>query len=247
MSNDDALHDLTQSEEGRRRLAAAHRYMQVGMCVNSVTHDINNHLGAIMAYAELLGMDHTAPEEMHMIEEIVEAVKRSSHLVEELTAIARKDRSEMTRCSTMDIARRVLGLRMYDLTLGRISVERELPAEGRLMTCNRPHVEQGLLYLLSNSLEAVLGTEKPVIRFSLTHEAEHVSFEVWDSGPGIPESQRESCFEPLMTTKGAPHLGLGLFSARRVAASHEGTLTYDPERGMRMRLPLRNGDLADRD
>jgi two-component system NtrC family sensor kinase len=245
IARDDPFRDLTQSESGQHRLAAAHRYTQVGMCVSSVTHDINNHLGAIMAYAELLGMDHTDPETARMVEEIVEAVKRSSQLIEDLTAVARKERPEMSRCMSLDIARRALDLRMYDLKMAKVKVEKCLPGEERLLTCDRPFLEQAILYLISNSLEALEGTESPVLRFTLAHDDGHAHFTVWDSGPGIPEDLREACFEPLVTTKGPPHMGLGLFTARRVVAKHRGTLTYSPENGMCLSLPLGDEDLKD--
>jgi C4-dicarboxylate-specific signal transduction histidine kinase len=237
----DHLRDLAETEQGRARLADAHRYTQVGMCVSSVTHDINNHLGAVMAYAELLGMEHGDSESVHMVEEIIEAVKRSSTLIEDLTAVARKERVDVTRVPSTDIARRALELRMYDLKMAGVRVERVFPDEARLLSCDRPKVEQALLYLLSNSLESVLGTEKPAVRFTLLHDESGACFEVWDSGSGIPESLGDACFEPLVTTKGPPHLGLGLFAARRIAALHDGSLVYTPGAGMRLTIPWRNG------
>ena len=239
---DDKLYGLAESEDGRHRLAAAHRYTQVGMCVSSVTHDINNHLGAVMAYAELLGMEHTDPETAHMVEEIIEAVKRSSALIEDLTALARKERDEVAKVSTLDIARRVVELRMYDMKIAGVRVSHHMPEEGRLLACERPKLEQALLYLISNSLDAIVGEESPTFRFTLEHTDEGAVFEVWDSGPGIPEDIGTSCFEPFVTTKGPPHLGLGLFAASRIVASHHGTLSYSPEKGMRLMVPWKNGD-----
>lgn len=234
----EALQGWVQSEDGRVRLAAAHRYTQVGMCVSSVTHDINNHLGAIMAYAELLGMDHTDPETAHMVEEIVEGVKRSSQLIEDLTAIARKDREEVAPSLATEIARRVLDLRGYDLKIAGVKVERELPEEAHLIACNRPQLEQALLYLISNSLDALNGQDAKVLRFTLAYEGNQACFRVWDSGPGIAADECEACFEPLVTTKGPPHMGLGLFTARRVAEAHGGGLSYSAELGMCLCVPL---------
>ena len=74
------------TDAGREKLTLLFRYAQIGRCVNSVTHDVNNYLGAIMAYAELIGLDAQLPDDsQRMIGEIVSAVRKSSDLINNLT------------------------------------------------------------------------------------------------------------------------------------------------------------------
>ncbi|MCH7892107.1 MAG: bacillithiol biosynthesis cysteine-adding enzyme BshC, partial [Gemmatimonadetes bacterium] len=69
------------------------KYGQVGRCVNSVTHDVNNYLGAILAYAELVSLDPgTSEDSKRMLSDIVEAVRKSSGLMSTLTSIARPEK-----------------------------------------------------------------------------------------------------------------------------------------------------------
>jgi two-component system, NtrC family, sensor histidine kinase HydH len=63
-------------------------------------------------------------------------------------------------------------------------------------------------------------------------------FSVEDSGPGVPESERERMFEPFMTTR-VDGTGLGLAIVREIAEAHNGTVRYEPGRqGARFTVEL---------
>lgn len=236
----DGLVDLN-AEDGYDRLARLYRYAQVGRCVSSVTHDMNNFLGAIMAYAELIGMDTPLEgESARMLHEIVDGVKKCSGLVNDLTAIARKERRDVSLVNPSDLVRRTLNLRRYDFRVGQIEIaESYAPDLGDLIV-DRPRLEQAVIYLLNNALEAVLGTEGAAVRIDVMKEPGFAVVVIGDSGAPIAPAFRERMFEPFVSTKSGEHIGLGLAIARRTAEYHDGTLVYDPGRGFVLTLPMKN-------
>lgn len=227
-----------ESEDGRQRIARLFRYAQIGHCVNSVTHDVNNFLGAIMAYAELIGMESPLNQEsLRMIDEIMGAVRKSSTLVNNLTAIARKERPNVNLVDPAQLVERVIDLRRYDLKASQIAIESRYEANLPMLVCDQPKVEQALMYILSNAVEELRTAEHRLIRVRVSPHGTGAAIEIWNSGRVIPEEHREAIFQPFFTTKEDDHLGLGLAVATDLARLHRGELVYDPEKGFILRLP----------
>ncbi|MBN2307934.1 MAG: HAMP domain-containing histidine kinase [Candidatus Hydrogenedentes bacterium] len=233
-------HELGPSEI-RSRVLNACKYAQVGQCVSSVTHDVNNMLGAIMAYAELIGLEEgLSAEAARMITEIVGAVRNASGLVNNLTDIARKQRPDVRVVSPDKLVARVLDLRRYDTKVARINVSASLPEGLGTLTADLPMLQRALMFLIGNAIEAVAEADSRHIRIAVTQSDDAYEFTVSDSAPPIEEGLRARMFEPFFTTKGDPHLGMGLPLAREAAEHHEGQLVYDADRGFVMRLPKAN-------
>lgn len=226
------------SAEGLARLSRLYRYAQVGRCVSSVTHDVNNFLGAIMAYSELIGMDQNiSPESKRMLQEIVNGVSRCSNLINNLTSVARKERTETMMLPLATIVEKVVDLRRYDMKAARIKCDLDIQADMSCGAYDRAKLEQALIYIVTNAIEAVALLPRREIK--ITTYATDDSFEVsiWDSGPVIDESLRDHLFDPFFSTKDEDHVGLGLYSARETALLHGGSLEYEPDRGFVLTLP----------
>ncbi len=229
--------DLT-SPEGQRRLHKMFRYAQIGRCVSSVTHDVNNYLGAILAYAELIELDsELTKESSRMVQEIIGAVRKSSALINNLTDVARKERPDVRAVDPLQLIHRVLDLRRYEIKLSQIDLKSESPDAMPTLQIDLPKVEQALVYLVNNLIEALADEECRQARVHAVVGDGWVEFEFWNSGPAIPVELREAVFEPFFTTKAGEHVGLGLTVARETAHQHNGDLVYSPERGFVFRIP----------
>lgn len=250
-SSDGALGKAdTGSNDFRERVTLSHRYGQVGRCVSSVTHDVNNFLGAIMAYAELIGLDETlSADAQGMVEEIVGAVRKSSSLINNLTDVARRDRPDVRIVDPGAVVERALDLQRYDLKTAHIDVQSTSAPDLPPIPVDLPRLQRAIMALILNAKEAVEGKDVREIRVtSGPVEAETENAEgngllevaIWNSGPPIAEDLRERVFEPFFTTKGEDHLGLGLSAARATLHLHDGELTYCPERGFVARMPKFN-------
>ncbi|HNV21439.1 MAG TPA: HAMP domain-containing sensor histidine kinase [Candidatus Hydrogenedentes bacterium] len=236
------LADIFADSDMRERFARFYRYAQVGRCVSSVTHDVNNYLGAILAYAELLSLESGQTDESRrMLEEIMTAVRRSSRLVSSLTDIARRERPDLRVVSPRDLLESVLDLRRYDLKMVRVDLETIYQEDLPQISVDLPKLQQALIYLLSNAIEAVEGEKDRRIKVSVSAGTATVEFCFWNAGGAIPEAVRARLFEPFFTTRGGGHLGLGLWTARHNLRAFRGDVTYDPARGFSAVVPQESG------
>jgi signal transduction histidine kinase len=226
--------DLT-SPEGEAGFAQLFRYAQVGRCTNAVTHDINNLLGAAMAYAELIGLDKELPPgARRMLGEIIEAVSKGSALIGHLTAVARPDRPTVTTVRPDDLVQRAVYLRQYDFRQAKIDIEVDVAPGLPSLLVDLPKAQMALVYLLFNAQEALDGiTGVRQVRVTATpcDDAEGVQFRVWNSAPPVPEPERGRLFAPFNTTKAGFHFGYGLAAVKAIAEYHAGAVTYDPAHG----------------
>jgi signal transduction histidine kinase len=218
-------------------LRTLYRYAQVGRCVSSVTHDTNNLLGAISAYAELIGLDESlSPDARRMLQEILSGVNRCSDLINTLTSVARKERRDVLMMPLSLLVDRVLDLRRYDMKAARIKLSTSLATGMPSRSYDRAMIEMALIYLITNAIEALEHEQFREIKVGTRIADGETEVSIWNSGPPIESSVQERIFEPFFTTKGAGHPGLGLYLAREAAQAHGGNLTYDREHGFVMTL-----------
>lgn len=226
-----------QSEDFQEKVLSLFRSGQVGLCVNAVAHDLNNVLGAITAYSDLMSLDASLSEESaQWVSKISEATEKCSTMVSTLTAIARPAHPDTSVIEVREFAERVIDIRLYSFRTAKVSLETEFEPGVSSLVADLPQVELAILYLLANALEAAEGGADARVRMSVRNDADMVAFEFWDSGPGIAEGERETIFEAFYTTKGGDHLGLGLLFARQVARRHGGDLVFDEDKGFVLRL-----------
>ena len=200
--------------------------------MNAVAHDINNYMGGVTAYAELvLRSEGLGTEPRRMLNEIVNSAGRCAGLVSSLTTVARKEKPSTDAVDPIDLLNQALMLRLFELRRDSVKVETKLPEEMGVIAGDTAKLQMAILCLLMNAHEAAVEVERRLVRVGLEEKGEGVEYVVWDSGPEIPEDRREMIFDPLFTTKGPPHVGLGLSVVRACAALHGGHIRYTPERG----------------
>ena len=230
-----------EADSTRERYIRMYRYAQIGRCVSSVTHDVNNYLGAIMAYAELVGMDGSlSAESKRMLSEIIGAVRKSSSLVNNLTDVARKERPDVRIVDPANLMERVLDLRRYDMKVGHVALVTEYePALGNFAV-DLPKMQQAFMYLVSNAIEALEPAKIKRLEIRVCRDGDSVSFSFRDSAQPIAVDCREKMFEPYFTTKDTNHVGLGLTIARATVEDHDGDLHYSSDEGFVIRIPIEN-------
>ncbi|APX23011.1 MAG: PAS domain-containing sensor histidine kinase [Rhodobacteraceae bacterium] len=114
--------------------------------------------------------------------------------------------------------------------------------EEALRVCGVPgHVQQIVMNLVQNAIDAVDGVPDPAVRIDLDRAAGMARLTVSDNGPGIPEAQRAAVFDPFFTTKPVGKgTGLGLSISAKIADEHGGQLSLLPGPGavFLLELPL---------
>ncbi|WP_093448407.1 sensor histidine kinase [Pseudooceanicola nitratireducens] len=114
-----------------------------------------------------------------------------------------------------------------------------------LVTGTPGHIQQIVMNLVQNAMDAVRGLEDPQVHLSITREGDTAVLEVRDSGPGVADENRDAIFDPFFTTKPVGQgTGLGLSISHKIAEEHGGSLTLGPGPGGCFRLELPIGGKA---
>lgn len=215
------------------------RYLQAGRRVRSVVHDLNNHLGAIFSYSELLQTEvELNDEQKHYFHSILHAIQQSTELMNSFADIVQLKETRKVRSSLSAMLNDVLNLFHYDLKRHGISLKLNVDEDLPELRVDRPGLMQALAHLITNAIENVFNEPIKHIEMGLVADDKEVLFRVKDSGQTVPEPER--IFESGYTTKLEGHPGWGLAEARKTARNHGGDIIYTPENEFVLRLPLKN-------
>ena len=215
----------------REDLAQANRLSILGQVSAGVAHEINQPLAAIRAYAETGGrlLDAgEAGEARGNFREIVSVTERIGAITQSLRGFARRGAGDLRPVAVeeaVDGALTLLGGRIRD---AGVTVHRTPRADDATVTAGRIRLEQILVNLLQNALDAVRETPDPSISVGVEVTDRSVVVSVADNGPGVPIEVRDQLFMPFTTTK-ATGLGLGLVISGDLAREFGGALRLEPE------------------
>jgi two-component system C4-dicarboxylate transport sensor histidine kinase DctB len=228
----------------REELAQANRLGSIGQITAGVAHEINQPVAAIRTFAENAGQflergqDERARDNLARI---VGLTARIGSITAELRNFSRRGTPTIgvvEVAAAIDGALLLMGdrIRSQGVALDRSGCGRDVCVEA-----DRVRLEQVLINLIQNALEALDGWAYPRLRISIEPVGDdHVYLEVVDNGPGVPAELADQIFTPFIT--GRPDgLGLGLGIARDIAREFGGELEIIGSRlgGAGFRLSLR--------
>ncbi|GJE46262.1 C4-dicarboxylate transport sensor protein DctB [Methylobacterium soli] len=210
-----------------RELAQAGRLAALGQFAASMAHEINQPLAAIRSYADNTailvrrGRVEDAAENVNAIGRLTE---RIAGLTRQLKGFARRASGRREPVLLADILGNSLELVEARARESGIVPAVEFPAPDLAVLGDGPRLEQVLVNLLQNALDAVGDAPAPRVTVTVADLGERISVAVADNGPGIPETSRAQIFDAFFTTK-ADGLGLGLAIARGIVEDCGGHLT----------------------
>jgi len=197
---------------------------------------------ATIASTEVLPVSLSAFASSLRAERMTEAVIDSTARIFDLiTAIKDYSYMDQTPIQEIDLAQSLDStLAMLNSRLGKIKVVRDYATHLPPISAYGGELTQVWTALIENSIDSMKGTG--TLRLHTAIEAENVSVEIWDNGPGIAPEIRSRIFEPFFTTKpiGAG-LGLGLDTANRIVTKHRGAISVESAPGktcFKVRLPI---------
>jgi len=206
----------------------------MGELAASIAHEVNQPLTAVTnnanACLRLLANSSLDPEVLRrVLEEIVSDGSRASAVLARIRAFIKKAPAVKQVVDINDVIQEVLALVGLELRKNRISVERQLTKTLPHVTADRVELQQVLLNLIMNGIEAMAGaTDRPCLVGvqSRIDESGNVLVSVSDSGTGLG-SEGDRAFTPFFTTK-ANGMGMGLAISRSLVESHGGRLWATP-------------------
>jgi two-component system NtrC family sensor kinase len=241
------IEDVTEQRLLEAQIIQNDKMASIGQLVSGVAHELNNPLTSIAGLAELL-LERPAHPELprEHLRVIHDQAERAGRIVRNLLTFARKGVPEQTAVDLNDVVSRTCLLIVYELQLHGIELSSDLSPDPVTVLGDRYELQQVLLNLVTNAVQAVAGLEpgRPRrIMLSTSPSDGEAVLRVCDSGPGVPKHLAPYLFTPFFTTKGPGEgTGLGLSLSYGLVKAHGGALTYEPPSDggaeFRVTLPL---------
>ncbi|KMO35005.1 ATPase [Methylobacterium tarhaniae] len=224
-----------------RELAHAGRLAALGQFAASMAHEINQPLAAIRSYADNAGIliqRERLAEATENLAAVGRLTERIAGLTRQLKGFARKASGRRDPVALTGVVR--ASLEVVEGRLAGIDLALALPEPSPYVLGEGPRLEQVVVNLVQNALDAVAGVDEPRIAVTVRVMGERAVLEVGDNGSGLPDGGAQ-VFDAFFTTK-ASGLGLGLAISRGIVEECGGTVSAgaSPQGGalFRVELPL---------
>ena len=209
-------------------LARLSRLGTMGELAATVAHELNQPLMAAGTYARLvddaMASGNTAAAAVaETAKKAVAQVERAAEVVRRLRELVRLDRSSRASCQVENIIKESLDLCQPDLDRIQVSARAAVTSDLPPIMVDMLQIEQVLLNLMHNSIEAIGETARGAITIEAVAAGDFVEIDVRDSGPGFPRDLAANPFVPFASTK-ADGLGIGLALCRSIIEAHGGRL-----------------------
>jgi two-component system cell cycle sensor histidine kinase/response regulator CckA len=236
--------ELKKSEEEKQqlkeKLVRAQRMESLGVLAGGVAHDLNNILGPLVAYPELIMMKLPSDTPIKkQISQIAKSAQRAADIVQDLLTMARRGRYEMTSVDLNEIVESYLrSPDFFDIKSKFPNVEIEVDLETNLPRTHgsNPHLSKMIMNLIVNALDSMphggklkiktkcKNVDKLINGFDNINNGKYIILTVSDTGIGIDKKDLKRIFEPFYTKKemGRSGSGLGLAIVYGVVKDHNG-------------------------
>jgi two-component system NtrC family sensor kinase len=238
------LEDISADKALQEHLQRADRLAAVGETTAGIAHEINNALVAIFGQTQVRGPRNDA-EVRAALARIDGQARRIADIVQGVLGFARPRPPSPEPLDLSAITKRTVELVRHDVERSNIRLETKLDDSLPLARADPQQVQQVLLNLFRNAIQAMAETESPWLRVEVLGIDDRLAVRVSDGGPGIPVSVRDKIFDPFFSTK-SEGSGLGLSVSFAIARAHGGDLRVATEigRGTTFTLLLPIGEVS---
>jgi two-component system sensor kinase FixL len=231
----DVRHAEEEARESRERMMHVSRLATMGEMATGISHELNQPLAAITTYAQAAIRLLAAPEPQRddvtdALEQIAAQALRAGEIIRRLRNLVRNRETQREPTRINSLIEELGTLTRADARMNDVRVTLDLAADLPLINLDRIQIQQVLLNLVRNAVQALEFTEYKdrgiLISTDFNSEGE-VEVRVRDTGPGVSSEILERLFLPFATTK-ADGTGLGLAISRSIIEAHKGRLDYSP-------------------
>ncbi len=205
----------------------------LGKLSATVAHELNNPLEGILTYSKLiskklskLSTDGEFKDIIEFLTLISDESARCGKIVKDLLLFSHKDEGKFTENDLAKIIDKSLVLINHHLEINRIHLVRDYKTEDLSIECDSQKIEQALIAILINAIEAM--NEGQTLKVELETENENAVIRIIDQGKGIAEKDLPNIFEPFYSTKNDNKgTGLGLAVAYGIVKQHYGKIQVE--------------------
>lgn len=229
--------NLLVEQQARSELNS--RLVTMGEMASSLAHELNQPLTAISNYAFIVSSlmkKAGVPEEHEMfysISRIEAQAQRAAAIIQRIRSFTKRSEPKMESIPVMNLIKEVMELASIQARRHNAKVQYYVAPDITNVWCDEIMIEQVLLNLIKNGIEASVGIEgqKPEVTLTVYSGIDHhIIFEVADNGVGINDEHKAQLFDPFFTTK-STGMGMGLNICRTIVELHHGRLTISDNIG----------------
>ncbi|NWF36234.1 MHYT domain-containing protein [Mariprofundus sp. KV] len=240
--------DLSEHKTLEAQFRQAQKMEALGTLVGGIAHDFNNMLAGMvgnlfMVKRKMKGM----PELTEKIERVEKVSFQAAEMIKQMLIFARNEEVEMSQISITSFINEAF--RLHQIVIPEnIHMDKKISGRELMIKGNPTQLQQLLLNLLGNAIDAVKESDHPTISFLIEHahfdleqqnshiDAKHndyVHMMVRDNGHGIEKAHLERIFDPFFTTKEVGKgTGLGLSMSMSIVKSHDGFIEVESKSGI---------------
>ena len=223
------LRDLSERLRLEQQLRQAEKLSTLGQMLSSVAHELNSPLAVVRGYLDLVLARNELPAQTRAdLDKAVQECNRAVKLVGGFLFFAKRHPVERRWVDLNSLVRRAAELRKFDFMVASVECNLEL-APGTLPVLAVPdQLQQVLVNLITNALQAVEAQPLPrKVTLRTVRGRQALELQVEDNGAGVAEAAVPRLFEPFFTTKEAG-TGLGLWIAQGILTELQGRIAYRP-------------------
>ena len=236
------IHDLSKEQRARSRIEELQADLMrvsgasaLGTMGSALAHELNQPLSAVAGFVEasaaLLDQGGAVPDRVReLMDKAVAQTHRAGDVIRRLRELTRKSDTERSIEDINVLVEETCALATLGTRTDNIDVRLRLSASLPPVLVDRIQIQQTLLNLVRNSIEALAECEIRRILIATARAGDRIEITVSDTGPGLPASIRERLFEPFVSTKPGG-TGIGLSICRTIIESHGGDIALQSEPG----------------
>jgi len=236
-NNEEVIHFLVKDIQKRKameeQLAQADKLASIGELSSGVAHEINNPLGVILGYTQLLLRGEPGTSERHAdLKTIEKHVRNCKTIVEDLLSFSRKSETEKKMLDIHRIIDDVLTFVQHHSDIEHIAIEKAYNPSVEPLFIDEKKIKQVFINLVMNAIHAVGKKGRIWIATELSDTADEIMVKVADDGHGIEPRHLKKIFDPFFTTKSTGEgTGLGLSVSYGIIQNHGGHILVESKHG----------------
>lgn len=237
--------DITERRRLEEELMQSEKLATMGQVAAGLAHEINNPLGILLVNAQEALTGWLDPDTLRKSLEVIERnALRAGKIVEDLLSYTRPSGYDPVAVDLDAVVEEAIFMLRPSLKRKHISVEKHICATSLRFCGDLNQIEQLLINLILNSIEAVSdhGAIKISTGVEMMNDTQRITIEVEDDGVGIAEEDLPKIFDPFFSASKKKGFGLGLSIAKRIVEKHGGVIIAHSRKGcgtsMKMIFPV---------
>ena len=233
-------------EEQFKKAEQSARLIMIGETASSIAHEINQPLAAIQNYAsaaQMLNHNNKLNEASadEAFSKILRQTQRMRQIVQVMRSSAKRSEPHMQATNVADLVDGAMELALITARKLKMKINVSCPKDIPKVLCDSVLIEQVLLNLLRNAMEASVPTGAKSVQLHIEESDSMIIFKVIDHGIGLSDEVLANLFTPFFSTKSSG-MGIGLNICRSIAETHHGRITAanNPDGGATLTLTLQS-------